>query len=250
MRKGRTFGILQVALSVLFLLFAFNNCGEYDLPKEEEGDLESETPSEISEVVNPVYQQGLSGAVTYITDFGRVTGWVMDGQAPTAVVTAEFFINGPKDGGGIPIGTSLANSYGGGARNGHFFYFEIPAQYRSQGPIELYVYGVYQGRQVTLESGRTIIAYAPQEAGRAYYESTVRPLLIGRCTGCHTVEYMSQYYSLASPTPDKGGTKTSNDLINKASGRGHGGGNRCGGGINSSPCLEFQTWWDLEFLNQ
>lgn len=225
------------------ILFLYNNCGDVG-SVEKSKSIESNQPGNGAGVQT---EAQLSGELSYISDFGRVSGWAMDTQDKSATLTVEFFVNGPKNLGGELAGTTVANAVGGGSYNGHFFVFELPPQFKTGVVAELYVYGVRPGRQVTLASARRFAAYIPKAAGQAYYESTIKPLLLSRCTNCHGVDYMSQYYPLANPTPFKGGTRLSNELINKASGRSHGGGNRCGSGINSSPCAEFQVWWDLEF---
>ncbi len=154
----RFLGFLILTSPILFL---YNNCGDVG-SVEKSKSIESNQPGNGAGVQT---EAQLSGELSYISDFGRVSGWAMDTQDKSATLTVEFFVNGPKNQGGELAGTTVANAVGGGSYNGHFFVFELPPQFKTGVVAELYVYGVRPGRQVTLASARRFAAYIPKAAG-------------------------------------------------------------------------------------
>ena len=229
----------MLALAPLFILFS--NCSDLEVGSEE-GSWSSEDGAG-----SVVSGQGLSGQLTGITADGRVMGWAMDENNSSVTATIDFYIGGARNQGGTYISSVLANRPGGGVRHGHFFSYELPSEFRTGAPFEISVYARHESRNLTLTQNQSYVAYTPTEAGRAYFQSTLAPLLVQRCASCHSVDYTLQYRGLILPSPFAGGSPTNNELIIKArGGASHGGGNRCGN-VDSSPCREIQEWWSLEF---
>ena len=172
-----------LATSLGVLLVSYNNCSGFHSYTEDE-----DTQISGSGGLPPVSGQGLSGAISFISDFGRVSGWAMDESLPSTTVTVEFYVNGSKGGGGTFAGSINATDFAQGIRNGHGFAYDLPAQFRTGSASSLYVYAVLQGREVALANGTLFAAYIPKAAGQAYYESTLRPLLSSRCANCHGID--------------------------------------------------------------
>lgn len=204
----------------------------------------------VAEVIeNPNAVSPDSGGFTRVTAMGRVFGWAVDKTKLTEIIEVKIYVDGNKDSGELAI-TKAAGETGpdGNHQGNHQFSFDLPDKFRDKSVRSLYIYGVIAGQETLLAGPRAFIAYNYSAAGRTYFEQNVEPKLTA-CKSCHTVGYTSQFGALIFPTPDDKGTKSNNELINKAgtrNGTGHGGGNRCGTG---SPCSEFEAWWDIEFKN-
>lgn len=188
------------------------------------------------------------GELVFISEAGKVTGWAKDRSSEDKVVLVTFYAGNPSRG-GERIGAVAAKDLGANTSiNGHYFNFTLPRQYSDGQLRTLYVYaGEIKDANIVDNGIRPYQSFAPSPEGLAYYNSTLQPLMAADCSECHaTTTYNTFYFHLFSPSPFTA-SKTNNALINAANGNGHQGGNRCPGGRNSSPCLEMQTWWDIEF---
>jgi cytochrome c553 len=193
------------------------------------------------------------GRISEVTALGRVYGWAFDPKDTSAQLNVTLYVDGPK-GMGTMVGTVMANRPGndGNAPGDHAFTFDLPDVYRNGKTRDLYAYAAFGADEKALSTLPTkYTAYAFSQAGRDFYATNVQGRL-GSCGGCHTISYEQQFYSLITPAPNKNGTGTNNQLINKAAqtnGTSHGGGQSCGN-ANASPCAEFQRWWQVEFGGQ
>ena len=196
--------------------------------------------------------QGTSsfGRISEVTTLGRVYGWAFDPKDTNTQLNVTLFVDGPK-GKGTMVGTAMANRPGndGNAPGDHAFTFDLPDIYRNGKARDLYAYATFGADDKALSTLPTkYTAYAFSQAGRDFYASNVQGRL-GGCGGCHTISYEQQFYSLITPAPNKSGTATNNQLINKpaqTNGTSHGGGQSCSN-ANASPCADFQRWWQIEF---
>ena len=97
---------------------------------------------------------------------------------------------------------------------------------------------------------------AAGETGEGFFTRAVLPVLSARCGSCHadpripvTVRAPLSIYSYSSMRAKlaNGVSKASNELLDKVRGiASHGGGNRCDGGLQATPCREIQDWWEKE----
>jgi len=198
-------------------------------------------------IENPNDVSPESGAFTRVTALGKVFGWAVDKANLNVGIEVKIYADGNKSSGEL-VKTMIANEAGpdGNHSGDHQFSFELPEKFRDRSVRSLYIYGMIGGSEVLLAGPYAFVAYNYSEAGRTYFEQNVEPKLTA-CKSCHNVSYATQFASLITPTPANNGTKTNNELINKAgtrNGTNHGGGNRCG---TSSPCSEFEEWWKIEF---
>lgn len=188
----------------------------------------------------------LIGSIDSISAMGKVVGHVGNPSNPNNSLTVDFYLDGPK-GSGEFIGSSLANLPGGSVAGNHGFIFFVPSEYRD-GSTHL-IYSYVEDESLS-GGGKTFSAYSPSIEGFEYYQSNVKPILDNRCSRCHAVNYDQHFNSLLTPAPSFGGSPTNNEMINMPTGS-HGGVNHPGGNLcgnkNSSPCLEIQTWWGIEF---
>lgn len=184
---------------------------------------------------------GFDGRITSVSDTGDVLGYVVDTRDTAKVLTVRLFVDGV-----FAVETMASLSGADGNYPGdHAFRVTLPAALRDGKSRTVQA----KVGEVAVGTALGYVAYAPKDAAKAYYTNTVAPVLNGRCSGCHVVQYEVQYGALISPTPAKGGTVTDNTLINYAAGmNAHPGGNVCGG-KNGSPCNLFQTWWNMEFAS-
>jgi hypothetical protein len=202
----------------------------------------------------PPAAQGLAGMVTVVSSLGRVSGYAANTQNLSASVGVNFYLDGPSGAGillnNAPISANQAG-FNGGYTGAHAFSYYLPILYRDGISHQLYAYAVDNGVETQLQgSPYNFTAYVSSIDGYNYYNSTVRPILQNRCAACHSINYDQHFGSLLSPSPANGGSMTDNEMINMPAGRhmnvNHPGGNICGSKDNS-PCVELQTWWDLEF---
>ncbi len=197
------------------------------------------------------------GELTFLSNRGSVSGWVVDLDSEITPVDVEITIDGPK-GTGVSLGTVPANLANPptGFRGNHGFSFPIPAQYRNGVRHALYAYGIDKKTGLPKELARSNYSfqlYSPKAEN--FYESTVKPALVIGCntTGCHTnssfFNYESAFYDyLLSPSPAAGGGATASRLYRKGSAaESHGGGNHCNDG---SPCTELAAWFAQEMRLQ
>lgn len=188
------------------------------------------------------------GKITDVTTLGEVHGYAYDPTDTTMAVTVNLYGDGPK-GSGTLIASVVANQAGsdGDTPGNHAFIYQLPAAWRDGQSHGLHVY-IGDSDEPMATTPRAYTAYSFSTAGRNFYNANVRTAL-NSCTGCHTITYEQQFYSLIAPSPALGGTATNNQLINKpaqVNGVRHGGGMRCNG-INASPCNVIQQWWAIEF---
>lgn len=236
-----TFSIQSIrkALAVLCVsltLIPYSNCSAPDSESAE------------GELLSIVGVEGY-GELTTVSKEGLVTGWAMDHSSDSKKVTVSFYSGNP-DGGGKRIGAIVATGFGANTKyNGHYFSYQLPREFSDGQVRTLWVYaGEIKNANIIKYGIKPYQSYSPNPEGMAFFQSKVQPLLAADCSECHaTTTYTTFYYALFHPSPFESGTKINNNLINSASGSGHQGGNRCPGGKNSSPCLEMQQWWDIEF---
>jgi hypothetical protein len=193
------------------------------------------------------------GKITQVTALGKVFGWAADPADTTAALAVKLYVDGPAGAGGTEVATVTADFEGadGNTPGAHAFTFQLPDSLRDKKAHDLYAYAMLDGELEQLGSTAfAFTAFAFSQAGRDFFEANVRSQL-GGCTGCHTVSYEQQFYSLLVPSPAAGGTAANNQLVNKpaqANGTTHGGGSRCGG-VNAGVCAQIQAWWRVEFGN-
>ena len=194
----------------------------------------------------PLFTDGYAGRVSYITILGRVRGWALDTADMNAVLDVLVYVDGPV-GTGTLIGTYPANGVGNGVESGHVFEFDLPNNFRDGRPHSLYIYAVSaEPANILPNMPKTYTAFSGSPDGMTHFTNNLQGQLANRCGNCHNWTYESSFYSLVNPSPLANGTAASNELINKAAGQGHGGGNICGN-RNASPCSEMQQWWNIEF---
>lgn len=242
--------VLFLSIGLGSLSACFSLSSQQTISGSSEGSSEQNQQQESEESESGVNGAGYEGVLQDIRYDGKVTGWVHKVGEPGRFVNVLFYVDGPYNGGGTFVGSTIANLFRPGSGYSDSFRFYIPEAYRDGTIRTLYIYTDSAAENRILQgSPKEFDAYVPVQAGIDYFEDTVKDLLTDRCGDCHTIGYIQQYDSLVkAPSPANGGSPTSNYLINKARGQeGHGGGNRCSGGVNSSPCLEIQQWWSLEF---
>ena len=191
---------------------------------------------------------GIAGRIFEVTPLGKIIGWAFNPDDTALTLSVNFYIDGAS-GLGTKLGPFVANKSGAdnNSTGNHAFLVDVPVQFRDKKKHTLHAYAIVDGKDVMLGTlPYEFTAYAPSDAGRAFYNANVANTVTG-CAGCHALSYDQHFYALVSPAPSQGGTATNNVLINKAgirNGTAHGGGNRCAGG---NPCTVFQQWWDREF---
>ena len=196
----------------------------------------------------------LDAAVYDVSSTGRILGWAADKNNTATAVSVSIYVDGPK-GAGVFLQTVSANMAGfnGGYSGLHAFSYDIPNQYRDGSARQFYLYAEHDNSDFLLAgSPFSFTGFTPTAEGFAYYDSTLKPILINRCSSCHAINYDAHYANLSDPASGQGGSRTNNELINMPAGshngQNHPGGNICGSKDNS-PCAEIANWWDLEFGN-
>ena len=192
---------------------------------------------------------GVSGALTSYSTAGKISGYAVNTSNTTQSLSVKFYLNGAA-GVGTALGTVMANlpGSGGGFTGNNSFSYDLPTSAADGNSKDLYLYALLDGAEKALPGNPyKVTAYTPKQAGRDYYEATLRPLLQSSCANCHVIGYSQHYVSLISPTPAAGGTALLNEMINRPSGSvSHPGGNVCGG-KNGGLCVQIQQWWAREF---
>lgn len=187
-----------------------------------------------------------ASAIVSVSTGGLVIGWAVDKQNLRNTVGIKLVLDA-KIGTGTVIATTVAEKLGDDGKHpgDHGFFVQVPEQYRTGVERDLYIYD--DKDQLLSPTPFKFKAYAPTAAGRAFFNSTVAPKIEAKCANCHQATYETFYAALSGKGPNEGGTASNNNAVNKPGGvESHNGGNRCGG-INGSPCAEFQQWWPLEF---
>lgn len=198
------------------------------------------------------------GLVNEVTPDGTFSGWCVDTDFPEEATTVEFYINNPRGSGGTRIGAVLANRalLGVPYSGNHGFSFPVPQANRDRQLHNVYAYCLDlrgNGDGILTRRPKTFQLYATSQAGMNYFNNTVVPAIQNRCNNCHmstdpirNYEY-AFYYLLGNRTPARGGTATDNLFINKPLNvTPHSGNNVCGN-INTAPCSNLVTWWNMEF---
>jgi cytochrome c553 len=181
---------------------------------------------------------------------GQVDGFAYDRSNPALQVPVEFY-TALYTPGATPFASATANSVGssGGVAGNHRFSLNIAANLpTASASVTLYAYAVIGGsRKAIGESPKTVTVYKKNPAGKAFFEATLRPILVANCERCHGSIgiHESTYLNLLNPTPGNGGTATNNLVYRKASGGGHSGGNVCG--TNAQICPNIINWFNAEF---
>ena len=188
----------------------------------------------------------LLGEIYEVSALGRVRGYAFDPADPDRAVSVRLYSSDQA------IATVTANQAGDdrGSPGNHAFTFDLPSEYRDGSVRELTLEADSAAGTVTLGNAKSYQAWGFSEAGRAYYNSSVRGALNG-CAGCHELNYEQQFYSLIAPSPAGGGSPADNQLFNKpaeANGVNHGGGRRCAN-EDAAPCRQIKEWWTIEFGN-
>lgn len=185
-------------------------------------------------------------AVASVSTGGLVMGWAVNKDDLRSKVTLRLILDGPL-GTGTLVATTTADKLGDDGKHpgDHGFFVQVAAEHRTGVERDLYLYD--DKDQLLTPTPLKFKAYSPTAAGRAYFDATVAPKIVQKCSNCHQASYATFYGALSVKGPNEGGTASNNNAVNKPGGvAAHNGGNACGG-INSSPCLEFQTWWTKEF---
>ena len=182
---------------------------------------------------------GLDGRISSVSIMGDVLGYAVDTRDETKTLTVRIMVDGQL------AAETQASKPGpdGNYAGDHAFNVQLPPALRDG---KERVVAAFVGDRVVGPMFK-YTAYAPKDAGRAYFTATIAPALNARCARCHAIQYETQYGALISPPPHKGGTATTNELIDYSAGaNNHPGGNLCGN-KNGSPCNLLQTWWNMEF---
>jgi cytochrome c553 len=182
---------------------------------------------------------GFDGRVTSVSVTGDVFGYAVDTRNEALTVTVRLLVDGQL---AIETPASVAGADGNYAGD-HAFKVLLPATVRDGKEHTLQAFA----SDVPIGPELRFTAYAPKDAGRAYYTNSVAPALTGPCGGCHVIQYEVQWSAMLAPAPHKGGTATANTLIDYSVGlNGHPGGNLCGS-KTGAPCNLLQSWWSMEF---
>jgi hypothetical protein len=178
-----------------------------------------------------------------------VRGYAYDPDNTNISFFVELWLNGPRPG-GTPLGQLQANTVRFLFPSGPYgFSYTVPMAYQDGKLRQIYAYAIDPNTGARNELGNSPMGFWAGEntAGKAFFNTNVLPVLNANCTSCHTVgDYIAEKFQLAAPTKFGGGTATNNELINRALGQAHGGGNRCGTPAGT-PCAQFQQWWAMEF---
>jgi len=178
---------------------------------------------------------------------GEVRGWAANYKDPAAVVKVLIY-KGTAEAGTL-LATVDANlpGFDGGYNGDHVFFADLPDSVNDTQVHNIYAYAEIAGKKHLLGEPFEHLGFTSKPAGKAHFDSVLKPALTSSCGGCHDFTYESAYRRLVNPTPTSGGTATDNKLINKPAGTvSHGGGTRCAN-KTAVPCSHIQTWWGLEF---
>lgn len=223
----------------LVLIFAYNNCGQ--LPQ---ATMESKILA--ADDVGSLFSGQITSKIEYVSRTGAVWGYALDPKNPTKTIKVTIYVDGPV-GVGQLAGVTQANHAAFGLYEGHYFSYQLPAQFSDGRNHTVYIYGHEATPANELSPGPlTYVAYTPK--AESFFNEKIRPYTQSNCTGCHQWTYsMLLTAGLLVPTPFDGGSATNNLLIKKMSGQsGHRGGAFCGN-INEGFCTEIQNWWNAEF---
>ncbi|MEI8027407.1 MAG: hypothetical protein WCI18_13745 [Pseudomonadota bacterium] len=180
---------------------------------------------------------------------GQLDGFAYNKSNPALQVPIEVY-TAPYATGSLPLLSSTANSTGsaGGVAGDHRFALNIASSLPASGKVTIYIYAVIGGSRKSLgDSPKTFTVYKKNPDGRAYFDSTAKPIFTSSCerSGCHGPRaYEEMYLNLLNPAPDGGGTATNNLLYRKASGGSHSGGNVCAS--NGQVCPTIVSWFQKE----
>ena len=182
-----------------------------------------------------------------VSKVGAVWGYALDPANPGSTIKVIFYVDGPA-GTGQYAGETQANVASQGPNAGHFFSFQLPAQF-ANGAHVLYAYG-YDTKPEYLLSPNSFSYEAYTPKAQNVFDPQIKGFVSNTCTSCHgTFWNYSTLFSgpLLNPTPGQGGTATNNLFIKKMAGlASHGGGSFCAD-VNSGICAEIQKWWTAEF---
>lgn len=189
-------------------------------------------------------------ALTEVTSGGDVRGWAVNKDDLDRSVVVTIYLDQPQDRGGTLAITTTASRNGadGNHPGGHSFLATLGSTFCTGGWRDAYIYG----DNVLLSADpEKVRCFWYTDAGRAFFDANVLAKLNGcKASGCHQdISYDRYFPSFLGHGPNEGGTARDNSLINRpalANGYTHSGGNRCGG-LDGSPCAEFQQWWAVEF---
>lgn len=185
--------------------------------------------------------------VLLISNSGSIWGYARDTVNKTLILNARFYVDGPA-GNGRFAGEIWANQQSSGPNAGHFFTYQLPAEFVDGTTHSLYMY-VVEDRAANLLAPVSFAGYTPK--AESVFNEQINGFVQTNCTRCHQTYW--KYSTLLSgplmnPTKAQGGTATNNLLIKKMTGVvSHTGGQFCPNGLNDPLCTEIQRWWNAEF---
>lgn len=229
--------------SILFISLFYSNCGKFPDKVAMQSDA---TSSMVTNDIGGKFSGQLTSLISSVSILGEVWGYAYDPQNTSSSLKVILYIDGPV-GSGQYIGETQANQSSPGPNNGHYFRFQLPAQYADGNSHQLYVYGFDVRPELLLKPGAfSYLAYTPKAEN--VFNVQLKSFTSGVCASCHSWSYSSLYTGpLMKPTPANGGSPTNNLFIQKMAGlTGHSGGKFCNG-VNDGICLEIQNWWNAEF---
>ncbi len=235
--KARHLRYIVIFLFMSTTAFLFNNCAQ---PEEETA------PSEAEVVLATEIVGKLTAKVEFVGTDGTAYGYAMDSGNKSSILRVIFYLGGPVET-GILLGETVAKIRSAGTYAGHFFSFQIPAQYATGSSQKIYAYAHKAELKYLVSPGEVnFVFYSPK--AEEYYNQNISQHL-GQCMRCHEWTMRHLFYGpLMTPSPLGGGSQTNNRFFRKMSGlEGHNGGNFCNSGINTGLCGAIQAWWRAEF---
>jgi hypothetical protein len=240
--KNKSLSYLFFFLTALVLSVVFNNCSA---PMNSQSALtESSSTSQASSVT---YSGNRAAEILLISNSGSVWGYARDTSNSSLILNVRFYVDGPA-GNGRFAGETWANQRSSGPNAGHFFTFQLPAEFVNGVTHTLYMY-VVEDRAANLLPTMSFAGYTPK--AESVFNNQIEGFVQVNCTRCHQTywNYTTLFSGpLLKPTPAAGGTATNNLLINRMVGTvSHSGGKFCPNGLSDPLCVELQRWWNAEF---
>ncbi len=239
--KNKSFIYIFSFLAALPLLMFFNNCT---------GGLDSQSSAseaDSNSAANVNFSGNKAAEILLVSNSGSVWGYARDTVNKSQILNVRFYVDGAS-GGGRFAGQAWANQLSSGPNAGHFFTYQLPAEFVDGLSHTLYMY-VVDERVENMLAPVSFAGYTPK--AESVFNSQINGFVQTNCTRCHQSYWKySTLYSgpLMKPTPAQGGTATNNLLIKKMSGVvSHTGGQFCPNGLNDPLCAEIQRWWKAEF---
>lgn len=242
--KNKSYRFILLCLSAVGLTFGFNNCSA---PLQSQSGVVESGSNAAAVGVNFSGQK--AAEILVISNSGSVWGYARDTVNKNQILNVRFYVDGEAAIGRY-AGQAFANQLSSGPNAGHFFTYQLPAEFVDGRSHALYMY-VVDERAENLLAPVSFAGYTPK--AQAVFGEQIKGFVQSNCTRCHDSYWQySTLYSgpLLKPTPAQGGTATNNLLIKKMSGGvSHTGGMFCPNGLNDPLCAEIQRWWTAEFKN-